>query len=143
MEKNLADLQSQYDIKKLRISSLEKYNIPYEAAIKYFLYVGALHGLLLALTIMLLRDKLWWFLATELSILISLYVAWRMFRAFIVPVQLMASGAESLKQKDFSVQFNRVGQRELDALIEVYNQMIEQLRLERTQLTEQHYLLQK
>lgn len=66
-----------------------------------------------------------------------------MFRAFIVPVQLMASGAESLKQKDFSVQLNRVGQRELDALIEVYNQMIEQLRLERTQLTEQHYLLQK
>ncbi|MBW3544768.1 MAG: PAS domain S-box protein [Bacteroidetes bacterium] len=111
--------------------------------IKYFLYVGALHGLLLALTIMLLRDKPWWFLAAELSILVSLYVAWRMFRAFIVPVQLMASGAESLKQKDFSVQFNRVGQRELDALIEVYNQMIEQLRLERTQLTEQHYLLQK
>ncbi|EMR00817.1 sensor histidine kinase [Cesiribacter andamanensis] len=111
--------------------------------IKYFLYLGVLHSLFFVLSLLLLRDKPLWFLASELAILASLYLAWRMYRAFIVPVQLMASGAESLKQKDFSVQFNRVGQRELDALIEVYNQMIEQLRLERTHLTEQHYLLQK
>lgn len=111
--------------------------------IKYFIYVGVLHGVFLALSILLLRDKPVWFLASELAILFSLYIAWRMYRAFIVPVQLMASGAESLRQKDFSVQFNKVGLLELDVLIDVYNQMIEQLRLERTHLTEQHYLLQK
>jgi two-component system nitrogen regulation sensor histidine kinase NtrY len=111
--------------------------------IKYFLYVGGLHGVFIVLSVLLLRDEPLWFLAAELLIFFSLYIAWRMYRAFIVPVQLMASGAESLRQKDFSVQFNKVGQRELDALIDVYNQMIEQLRMERMHLTEQHYLLQK
>lgn len=57
--------------------------------------------------------------------------------------QLMAAGAEGLKEKGFSIQFKPVGQKELDKLISVYNQMMEQLRLERTYQTEQHFLLKK
>lgn len=111
--------------------------------IKYFLYLGLLHLVLLALTLIYLRGNPLLFLLAELGIIISLVVAWHIYRSFIVPVQLMTAGAESLKEKDFSIQFKPVGQREMDALIVVYNRMIEQLRLERTYQTEQHFLLEK
>ena len=111
--------------------------------IKYFLYLGFLHSLLLSLTIVFLREKPWIFLAAEVGILLSLLIGWQIYRSFILPVQLMAAGAESLKDKDFSMQFQPVGQKELDALISVYNQMMEQLRLERTYQTEQHFFLEK
>ena len=111
--------------------------------IKYFLYILLLHAFLLALNIVFLRDEPWLFIASELLMVASLYFAWRIYKAFIVPVQLMAAGAESLKEKDFSIQFNPVGQQELDTLIDVYNKMVEQLRQERTLLEERNSLLQK
>lgn len=111
--------------------------------IKYFLYLVLLHAVLLTLTIVFFREQPWLFLGAELGIVVSLLVGWHIYRSFVVPVQLMAAGAESLKEKDFSLQFKPVGQRELDALIALYNNMIEQLRLERTYQTEQHFLLEK
>ena len=111
--------------------------------IKYFLYIGLLHLVLLLLSFLFLRENPWVFLATEAGILLSLLVGWHVYKSFILPVQLMAAGAESLKDKDFSIQFKAVNQPELDSLIAVYNQMIEQLRLERTYQTEQHFLLKK
>lgn len=111
--------------------------------IKYFLYIGLLHALLLALTLLYLRNQPLWFLLAEAGIALSLIIAWQIYRSFILPVQLMAAGAEGLKEKDFSMQFKPVGQKELDKLISVYNLMMEQLRLERTYQTEQHFLLEK
>ena len=111
--------------------------------IKYFLYIGFLHLFLLTLNIVFLRDRPWLFLGAELVLLGSLFVAWRLYRAFVVPIQLMAAGAESLKEKDFSIRFNHVGQRELDTLIDVYNKMTEQLRQERALQEERNNLLQK
>lgn len=111
--------------------------------IKYFLYLLLLHAVLLTLTIVYLREQPWLFLGAELGIVASLLAGWHIYKRFVVPVQLMAASAESLKEKDFSLQFKPVGQRELDALIDVYNRMIEQLRLERTYQTEQHFLLEK
>ncbi len=111
--------------------------------IKYFLYILLLHAFLLALNIVFLRDEPWLFIASEVLMVVSLYFAWRIYKAFIVPVQLMAAGAESLKEKDFSIQFNPVGQEELDMLIQVYNKMIEQLRQERALQEERSSLLQK
>lgn len=112
-------------------------------SIKYFLYIGFLHVFLLTLNIVFLRDRPWLFLLAELVLIISLYIAWKLYRSFIVPIQLLAAGAESLKEKDFSIQFNPVGQQEMDVLIEVYNKMIEQLRQERAQQEERNNLLQK
>jgi two-component system nitrogen regulation sensor histidine kinase NtrY len=111
--------------------------------IKYFLYIGLVHTVLLTLIIIYLRDNSFLFIAAELGLLISLGFGWHIYKSFILPVQLMAAGAESLKDKDFSLQFKPVGQKELDTLISVYNLMIEQLRLERTYQTEQHFLLEK
>jgi nitrogen fixation/metabolism regulation signal transduction histidine kinase len=64
-------------------------------------------------------------------------------RAFFVPLDLIRTGAELMSERDFSSRFREVGQPEMDALIRIYNQMIERLRGERLKLQEQNYFLDR
>jgi nitrogen fixation/metabolism regulation signal transduction histidine kinase len=52
-------------------------------------------------------------------------------------------GVEAIKDRDFNIKFTFTGKHEMDQLISVYNQMIDQLRLERTKQEEQHFFLEK
>jgi nitrogen fixation/metabolism regulation signal transduction histidine kinase len=56
---------------------------------------------------------------------------------------MLADGTEAIKDKDFSVKFLTTGKYEMDELINIYNQMIDQLRTERTKQEEQHFFLEK
>jgi len=56
---------------------------------------------------------------------------------------MLQAGIESIADKDFSMKFLPVGQAELDNLINVFNKMIDQLRLERTKTTEKNFFLEK
>jgi two-component system, NtrC family, nitrogen regulation sensor histidine kinase NtrY len=91
----------------------------------------------------LLRDTYHWFLGVQVLLAISLYLAYRLYRSFIRPIELMASGSAALRDRDFTVKYRSTGTPELDSLIAVYNDMIDNLRRERTQTEEQHYFLQK
>ena len=52
-------------------------------------------------------------------------------------------GTEAIKDRDFNVKFLTTGKYEMDELINVYNQMMDQLRTERTQQEQQHLFLGK
>src|ERR1041385_3871338 len=52
-------------------------------------------------------------------------------------------GVDAIKDRDFNVKFLPTGKYEVDQLIDVYNQMIDQLRTERTMQEEQHFFLEK
>ena len=52
-------------------------------------------------------------------------------------------GTEAIKDRDFNIKFVETGKYEMDQLINVYNQMIDQLRTERTKQEEQHFFLSK
>jgi len=65
------------------------------------------------------------------------------YRQLIQPVDALASAAESIREKDFSMKMLKVGYYEMDLLIDVYNLMIDQLRNERLKLQEQHFFLEK
>lgn len=56
---------------------------------------------------------------------------------------MLLQGIEALRDRDFNVKFLPTGKYEVDELIGVYNQMIDQLRTERTQQEEQHFFLEK
>lgn len=111
--------------------------------IKFLLFIILLHLVEIALAGVILHFSKYWFIAAEAIILISLITSIYFFRVFSKPLQLLNSGIESLKDEDFSMRLVKVGQPELDNLIEVYNQMIEQLRHERTFQQEQHFFLEK
>lgn len=53
------------------------------------------------------------------------------------------SGVEAIKDRDFTTKFVTTGKHEMDQLIEVYNEMIDVLRTERTKQEQQHFFLEK
>ena len=110
---------------------------------KFLLFAIVIHAVVVGLSLLLLSVSKYLFAAAELLIIVSLIVTTSLYRAFLKPLNLLAAGAESMKDRDFSTTFARTGQHELDRLIEVYNGMIEQLRTERIRQQEQHYFLER
>ncbi len=110
---------------------------------RYLLYILSLHAVLVGLTFQLLKENKPWFIASEVLIALSLYVALRIYRSFRQPALFIASGIEAIQDKDFTVKFVLTGNNEVDELIRVYNLMIDQLRTERTRQAEQQFFLDK
>lgn len=91
----------------------------------------------------LFQESLHWFLGIEALIFASLVIAYGLYRRLIAPVKLISDGVAALRDRDFGVRFRPVGSREMDTLIEVYNDMIDSIRSERVQTRSQHLFLQQ
>ena len=110
---------------------------------KFLLYLLFLHLALAGVAIFWLWKDRIWLLAVEAFFVISFILARKLFRALFQPLDLLMTGVEFIKDKDFTSKFSEVGQPEMDKLISVYNRMIDQLREERTRVQEQHYFMDK
>lgn len=110
---------------------------------RYFAYVTLLHVTIGGLAYLLLKEQLAFFLAVELVLFVSLYVAYQFYRTFMAPVRLVEQGEGAMKDGDFTVKFIPVGSSEIDRLVHLYNSMIDNLRAERTGTQEQHFFLEK
>lgn len=110
---------------------------------KFILYLLFIHLAFAAVSILLLWERRIWLLAVEAFFVLSFFLALKLFRALFRPLDLVMTGVEFIKDKDFTSKFNEVGQVEMDKLIAVYNRMIDHLREERTRLQEQHYFMDK
>lgn len=75
--------------------------------------------------------------------IISSVIAVQLYRQLIQPLKMLMQGVEAIKDKDFNVKFLSTGKHEVDALIDVYNQMMDELRTERTRQEQQHFFLEK
>ncbi len=111
--------------------------------LQYILLFAILHIALLLLAFIWLDSNKPLFIASEILVIISIGFTVKIYTDFMRPVEFIRSGVEALKDKDFTVKFIPTGKNEIDVIIEVYNLMIDQLRLERTKLNEQHYFFQK
>lgn len=110
---------------------------------RYVIYLVAVHLVLGWMAYLLLKDNLLYFLPVELLLLVSFYVGFRFYRTFLAPVRLMESGESAMADRDFATKFLPVGSPEVDRLVELYNNMIDNLRAERTNQQEQHYFLDR
>jgi two-component system nitrogen regulation sensor histidine kinase NtrY len=90
-----------------------------------------------------LRGKGLWIVAGEAGLVISIVLGARLFRALFGPLELVRTGAQFIAERDFSSRLREVGQPELDALVGVYNRMIDSLREERLRAREQHHFLEE
>jgi nitrogen fixation/metabolism regulation signal transduction histidine kinase len=111
--------------------------------LKFIVFISILHIILVLLSLRLLREYKLLFMGIELLILVSVIISIYLYKSFIRPLNLISAGIESLKDKDFNTKFVKVGQGEMDDLIDVYNRMIDELRTERVKIKEQHYFLNK
>ena len=110
---------------------------------KFIFFVILIHLILIALSVLLLFANRYYFIAAEVLILISIFFSIRLYQAFLKPLNLIASGIESIRDMDFSTTIVETGQRDLDKLITIYNRMIDQLRTERIKQRQQHYFLER
>lgn len=110
---------------------------------KIILYLLLIHLAFGGIAYFVLRENRLWLLAVEGLFLLSIVFGVMLVRSFFVPLSLIRTGAELMAERDFTSQFREVGQPEMDALIHIYNQMIERLREERLRLQEQHYFLDR
>jgi two-component system nitrogen regulation sensor histidine kinase NtrY len=110
---------------------------------KYILFVGILHLVALVLTYFIFRQNQVLFIVSEVFIIISIIIAWQLYSQLIQPLKMLLEGTEAIKDRDFNIKFLETGKYEMDKLIHVYNEMIDQLRTERTRQEQQHFFLEK
>ena len=110
---------------------------------RYILFIIIIHLAFGVITVLIYpRDRIL-FVICEAILIISLILSFVLIIPLFRPFKLLNAGIDSIADKDFSIKFLPVGNKELDKLIEVYNKMIDQLRLERTNVAEKHFFLQK
>jgi len=110
---------------------------------KFVLFVVLIHAVLVALAAQLRTSNPVLFLVAEGLLLLSVVLTVQLYRGFVRPFHLIAAGTAAIRDKDFSMKFVPVGQQEMDQLIEVYNQMIDELREERVSQHEKSFLLER
>jgi nitrogen fixation/metabolism regulation signal transduction histidine kinase len=111
--------------------------------LKYILYLLAIHLLFAAVAAFLLIRSRSWLIAIEVVFLISFVIGVKLAGGLFGTLDLIRSGAEFLKESDFTSRFREVGHPEMDQLVHIYNRMADHLREERIRLQEQHYLMDK
>lgn len=111
--------------------------------IKYIIFIVVIHLVALVLSYFVFeKDKLI-FIVAELLVIFSILIALSLYQQLIRPLNYLQDGINAIKDRDFTVKFLPTGKREVDSLIGVYNQMIDELREERTRQEEQHFFLEK
>ena len=110
---------------------------------KFVAYIVLVHVVFAACAIWFLRDDRLWLIAAEGLFIISLALGIRLVRSFFGPLELIRTGSLQIRERDFMTRFSETGQRDLDQLLDVYNQMIDTLREERIHNEEQEQLLQQ
>lgn len=110
---------------------------------KYLFFVIMLHLVTLVLSFFIFLDNKLLFILSEIFILISAILAWKLYNLLIQPLKTLMSGVEAIKEREFTTRFVTTGKHEMDELIEVFNNMMEVLRTERTKQEQQHFFLEK
>ena len=98
---------------------------------RFVVYLAVLHLAVGGLAYLAFREQPLLLIGVEVLMILSAYLAYRLYRSLIAPVDLLARGAAALADQDFSVKLVPTGSREMDRVVRVYNQMIDQLRTER------------
>lgn len=81
------------------------------------------------------------FYLSEIIIVGTLVFILYFYRKVIRPLDTIANGMDLLNEQDFSSRLKKVGQKEADRVVEVFNRMMVQLKEERLRLREQNHLL--
>jgi two-component system nitrogen regulation sensor histidine kinase NtrY len=110
---------------------------------KYILFVAVLHIVALVLSYFVFFENKILFIVSEVFIIISVLISWQLYNQLIQPLKLLMQGTDAIKDRDFNIKFLATGKFEMDQLINVYNEMIDELRLERTKQEQQHLFLEK
>ena len=104
-------------------------------------YVGALHLLLFAFTVVLMREQMLMFLGVELLLLASLAGGFSLIRRAMRPLEYTERFRDLLQDQDYAARLTDSKLPELDELVSLFNTMLGNLYRERLELGEQRGFL--
>jgi signal transduction histidine kinase len=104
-------------------------------------YLAVVHVALAGVGGWLVWTSPYWLVAVEIVFAVSLIVGIRLVRRALSYRTLAAEGHRLVHDEAFTSRFLPVGEPDVDALIMVYNRMVDRLREERVRLAEQHQFL--
>jgi nitrogen fixation/metabolism regulation signal transduction histidine kinase len=110
---------------------------------RLLVYLVVLHLVFAALALLFLGDHRLMLLGVEALFVISFAVALGLLRHLFEPLDMLRSAVAQLRDSDFITRFRPSGQTELDGLVDIYNQMADRLREERTRQQEQNAFLER
>jgi two-component system nitrogen regulation sensor histidine kinase NtrY len=110
---------------------------------RFILFIIMIHLIFLGLCYLIFEKNKLFFIGSEAFVLISLSISIGLYRQLIEPITYIKDGINAIKDRDFNVKFLLTGKLEIDELINVYNQMMDALREERTKQEAQHFFLEK
>ncbi len=110
---------------------------------KLVLYLVLIHVLFAAAGMSFVLGSSRWLLAVEAVFLASLAWGFALLRRFFADLDTVRTAAQLMEDGEFTTRLRAVGQPEMDALVRVYNRMVDHLREERVRLQEQQYFLEK
>ena len=108
---------------------------------RFVVYLTIVHVAVGAVGLYLLESNPYWLFAVEGAFAASLLTGIGLTRSMFRHLQLAHTGLQMLEDRDFMSRFAETGQPDIDALVKLYNRMVDSLRDERTRLQEQHHFL--
>jgi len=106
-------------------------------------YLTVLHGVFAALAFLLLRDAPYWLLGVEALFALSLGVGVHLSRRVLQSLSFSVDATRLLREDELTSRFTPVRDPDVNALIAVYNGMVDRLREQRSRLQEQHYFFRQ
>jgi two-component system, NtrC family, nitrogen regulation sensor histidine kinase NtrY len=110
---------------------------------KYILFIVVLHLVFLGLSYLILEKNKVIFIVSEVLVVVSVVISIGLYKQLVEPLNYLREGISAINDRDFNVKFLPTGKKETDELIDVYNQMMDALREERTKQEAQHFFLEK
>ncbi|HEX4826033.1 MAG TPA: ATP-binding protein [Candidatus Polarisedimenticolaceae bacterium] len=110
---------------------------------KLVTYVIVAHVIFAGIAFATLYDRPGLLVIAEAILALSAASGLALARASALPSRLVRSGTNLMEDGDFTAHFRPTGHAEIDAMIAVYNRMIDSLREERTRGREQEGFVQK
>jgi nitrogen fixation/metabolism regulation signal transduction histidine kinase len=112
-------------------------------SIRFQLYLAIAHLAVLATAAWQYELLGPWFFAVEALVILSWILGARMIAQALRPMAFVQSFSDLLHEREFSARFSPVGQAEMDRLVELYNNMLGELYVERLRLGEQRGFLER
>lgn len=110
---------------------------------KLLAYLAILHLCFAVLAALVLKEHPLWLLGFEAFFLLSAAAGWALLRGVGLPLDLARTGADLLREQDFTTRFRPGAHAEINALIRVYNAMAERLREEGIRLEERNLFIER
>lgn len=110
---------------------------------RYGIFMALIHLVIGFMAFRSLQNQKLLFIGAELLLLVSLAMAYQIYKALIRPFRFLESGIHAINDQDFSIRFRKTRSRPMNQLITVYNTMLDNIQRERIQVKEQHFFLEK